>query len=146
MSETTTTTKSELRVVPMEGTGLLVLGTDDIQRAAAHIRRELHVDHWGGSFGGHYVRRYSNGKPRWSSRDPQVWPFPKDAQPGVLFTTPRYTPRRELVESSAGTTIIRASCSRNHFGMFPNTVVGRASAAAWEKNHQHGDRMSGATS
>ncbi|HMM95316.1 hypothetical protein [Phycicoccus sp.] len=139
MSETTTATKPELKIVQTLS-GLLVLGTDDYQLAAAHIRAELHVDRWGGSFGGQYVRRYRDGKATWTARysDPRAGiHLPKDAQLGVLFTSPWYVARREPFPGDDGREWLRAHCNRGHHEDQPNTGIGRATLAAWESRHQH---------
>lgn len=138
MSETTTATKPPALKTVTTLSGLLVLGTEDIQLAAAHIRAELHVEKWGGSFPGKYVRRYSgtSGKGRWSVRS-DLAPMPKDAVPGVLFTSPRYRARREPFDHITGDPWVRAWCTRGHSSEEPNTGLGRARLATWESRHQH---------
>ena len=65
-----------------QGTTWIVIGTDDIDVAAAMLRAKTHVDHWGGSFGGMFARR----KHGWTDvhREPPAV-TPKDARPGVVF-------------------------------------------------------------
>lgn len=52
-------------------TSWYVIGTDDTQEAAALLRADTSVDRWGGSFPGMPLS------------------VPKDARPGVLFTSCR---------------------------------------------------------
>ena len=67
-------------------TSWYVIGTDDIQEAAALLRAVTSVDRWGGSFSGMFARRHG----RWTSvdREPPL-SVTKDASPGVLFAACR---------------------------------------------------------
>ena len=67
-------------------TSWYVIGTDDTQEAAALLRADTSVDRWGGSFPGMFARRQG----RWTSVDREPpRSAPKDARPGVMFTSCR---------------------------------------------------------
>lgn len=88
-----------------QGSTWVVVGTDDVQAAAAMLRAKTHIDRWGGSFPGAFAHR-RNGLTDVRRDPPGV--TPRDARPGVVFTSCRdeagdaVTARSELRRSLTG--------------------------------------------